>query len=74
MVATLPFDLRGLLEVEIGRGSSEATCHVHALEQWLHFAKIEYGSIFVRPSRDGKNAFEAQLNDKQVARQIRRGG
>ena len=28
----------GWREVEIGRGSKEQTCPVHALEQWLHFA------------------------------------
>ena len=33
----------GWREVEIGRGSKEQTCPVHALEQWLHFAKIDFG-------------------------------
>ena len=28
----------GWREVEIGRGSSDATCPVHALEQYLHYA------------------------------------
>ena len=37
----------GWREVEIGRGSKEQTCPVHALEQWLHFAKIDFGPIFV---------------------------
>ncbi len=57
--------------VEIGRGSSEQTCPVHALEQWMHFAKIDFGPIFVRTSRDGKRALEARLNDKHVARLIK---
>lgn len=61
----------GWREVEIGRGSSEASCPVHALEQWLHFAKIDFGPIFVRTSRDGKKAFEARLSDKHVARLIK---
>ncbi|UOA29643.1 Tyrosine recombinase XerC (plasmid) [Pseudosulfitobacter sp. DSM 107133] len=60
----------GWREVEIGRGSKDQTCPVHALEQWLHFAKIDFGSIFVGPSRDGKRAFETRLNDKHVARLI----
>ena len=38
----------GWREVEIGRGSSSQTCPVHALEQWLHFAKIDFGPVFVR--------------------------
>jgi site-specific recombinase XerC len=36
----------GWREVEIGRGSSDQTCPVHALEQWLHFAKIDFGPLF----------------------------
>ena len=62
----------GWREVEIGRGSKDQTCPVHALEQWLHFAKIEFGPIFVRTSRDGKQASEKRLNDKHVARLIKR--
>ena len=62
----------GWREVEIGRGSSEQTCPVHALEQWLHFARIDFGPIFVGTSRDGKRASETRLNDKHVARLIKR--
>lgn len=62
----------GWREVEIGRGSSDRTCPVHALEQWLHFARIDFGPVFVRTSRDGKRALEARLNDKHVARLIKR--
>ena len=62
----------GWREVEIGRGSSDQTCPVHALEQWLHFAKIDFGPIFVRTSRDGKTALDARLNDKHVARLIKK--
>ena len=62
----------GWREVEIGRGSKEQTCPVHALEQWLHFAKIDFGPIFVGTSRDGKRALESRLNDKHVARLIKR--
>ena len=61
----------GWREVEIGRGSSEQTCPVHALVQWMHFAKINFGPVFVRTSRDGKRALEARLNDKHVARLIK---
>ncbi|WP_223426866.1 tyrosine-type recombinase/integrase [Tateyamaria pelophila] len=61
----------GWREVEIGRGSSDQTCPVHALEQWLHFAKIDFGPVFVRTSRDGKKALKSRLNDKHVARLIK---
>jgi len=62
----------GWREVEIGRGSKDQTCPVHALEQWLHFAKIDFGPVFVSTSRDGKRASETRLNDKHVARLIKR--
>ncbi len=61
----------GWREVEIGRGSSDHSCPVHALEQWLHFAKISFGPVFVGTSRDGKRASERRLNDKHVARLIK---
>lgn len=61
----------GWREVEIGRGSSDQTCPVHALEQWLHFARIDFGPVFVRTSRDGKKALETRLSDKHVARLIK---
>lgn len=74
------FDKGGLLtlnaktgwrEVEIGRGSKNQSCPVHALEQWLHFARIDFGPVFVRTSRDGERALETRLNDKHVARLIK---
>jgi len=61
----------GWRKVEIGRGSKDRTCPVHALEQWLHFAKIDFGPVFVRTSRDGKNALGTRLSDKHVARLIK---
>ena len=62
----------GWREVEIGRGSGPQTCPVHALEQWLHFAKIDFGPIFVATSRDGNRATDRRLNDKHIARLIKR--
>jgi integrase len=61
----------GWHEVEIGRGSSDQTCPVYALEQWLHFAKIDFGPIFRRTSRDNKRTLNARLSDKHVARLIK---
>ncbi len=70
--ALLTLDAKtGWREVEIGRGSKDQTCPVHALEQWLHFAKIDFGLVFVRTSRDGKRALETRLSDKHVARLIK---
>jgi len=61
----------GWREVEIGRGSSDRICLVHALEQWLSLAKIDFGPMFVRTSRDGRCALPARLSDKHVARLIK---
>ena len=61
----------GWREVEVGRGSSNQTCPVHALEQWLHFAKIDFGPLFPRTSRDNMSVLEARLSDKHVARLIK---
>ncbi|MBU2867451.1 tyrosine-type recombinase/integrase [Pacificibacter marinus] len=62
----------GWREVEIGRGSSDQSCPVHALEQWLHFSKIDLGPVFRRTARNGKHALEARLSDKHVARLIKK--
>jgi integrase len=62
----------GWREVEIGRGSNEQTCPVHALQQWLHFGRISIGPVFTGVTRDGKRARQTRLNDKHVARLIKR--
>ena len=61
----------GWREVEIGRGSSDQTCPVQALTQWLHFGRIDFGPIFVAVSRDGLRATPDRLSDKHVARLIK---
>ena len=61
----------GWREVAIGRGSSEPTCPIHAMEQWLHFARKDWGPVFTRTSRDGTKALDARLNDKHVTRLIK---
>jgi integrase len=61
----------GWREVEIGRGSSDQTCPVHALEQWLHYGRISFGPIFTGVTRDGKRACETRMNDKHIARLIK---
>ncbi len=61
----------GWREVEIGRGGSAQTCPVHALTQWLHYARIDFGPIFVSVSRNGLKATQDRLSDKHVARLIK---
>jgi integrase len=70
--ALLTLDAKtGWRTVEVGRGSTDQTCPVHALEQWLHYARIASGPVFVRTSRNGKRALDARLTDKHVARLIK---
>jgi integrase len=61
----------GWREVEIARGSSDQTCPVHALTQWLHYARIDFGPLFVAVSRSGLNSTVERLSDKHVARLIK---
>lgn len=61
----------GWREVEIARGSSDQTCPVHALTQWLHYARIDVGPLFVAVSRDGRKATRERLSDKHVARLVK---
>lgn len=61
----------GWREVEIARGSSDQTCPVHALTQWLHYARIDFGPVFVAVSRNGLKVTNGRLSDKHVARLIK---
>ena len=62
----------GWREVEIGRGSSDATCRVAALENWIKFAKIAKGPLFRRVTGQGKNVGPDRLNDQEVARLVKK--
>lgn len=62
----------GWREVEVGRGSAPQTCPVHALEQWLHYAKIAHGPLFRPVSRETGKPTSERLSDKHVARLIKR--
>lgn len=62
----------GWKEKEIARGSSDQSCPVHALEQWLHFSKITHGPIFRQCTRDNGGVQSDRLSDKHVARLIKR--
>lgn len=61
----------GWREVEIAPGSGDQTCPVHALSQWLHYARIDFGPIFVAVSRNGLKATGERLSDKHVARLVK---
>ncbi|MVA56484.1 site-specific integrase [Agrobacterium vitis] len=62
----------GWREVEIGRGSSDATCPVVAVETWITFARLVHGPLFRRVTGQGKSIGPERLNDKEVARLVKR--
>lgn len=41
---------------------------MHALTQWLYYAKIDFGAIFVEVTRNGMRATKDRLSDKHLAR------
>lgn len=61
----------GLRDVRIVRGTIEQTCPVHAVKQWLFFAKITAGPVFVGISRCGRKARPTRLNSRHVARLVK---
>lgn len=61
----------GWREVEVGRGSSDATCPVVAVETWLKLGRIAHGPLFRRVIGEGKAVGADRLNDKQVARLVK---
>jgi len=62
----------GWREVEIGRGSSDTTCPVVALQTWLKFARIAHGPLFRRVTGQGKKIGAERLNSQEVARLVKR--
>ncbi|MCO6180733.1 tyrosine-type recombinase/integrase [Ciceribacter sp. RN22] len=62
----------GWREVEIGRGSSDATCPVVAVETWIKFAKLAKGPLFRRVTGRGKDVGPDRLNDQEVARLVKK--
>ncbi|ANP89255.1 site-specific integrase [Rhizobium leguminosarum] len=63
---------RGWREVEIGRGSSDATCPVVALRTWLNLARIAHGPLFRRVTGQGKDVGSDRLLDQEVARLVKK--
>lgn len=62
----------GWREVEVGRGSADATCPVAAIETWIKFGKLVHGPLFRRVTGQGKSVGSERLNDKEVARLVKR--
>ncbi|SJM30258.1 tyrosine-type recombinase/integrase [Mesorhizobium delmotii] len=62
----------GWREVEVGRGSSDATCPVVALQTWLKLARIGHGPLFRRVTGQGKKVGAERLHDQEVARLVKR--
>ena len=62
----------GWREVEIGRGSSDATCPVVALQIWLKLGRIAHGPLFRRVTGAGREVGPDRLTDQQVARLVKR--
>ena len=63
---------RGWREVEVGRGSSDATCPVVALQTWLNLARIAHGPLFRRVTGQGKDVGPDRLLDQEVARLVKK--
>jgi integrase len=62
----------GWRDVEIGRGSSDGTCPVLALETWLKLGRIAHGPLFRRVTGGGKAVGAERLRDQEVARLVKR--
>jgi integrase len=58
-------------EVEVGRGASDQTCPVVALESWIRFGRIARGALFRRIFKDNKTVDVERLSDKHVARLVK---
>ncbi|TIO70145.1 site-specific integrase [Mesorhizobium sp.] len=61
----------GWREVEVGRGSSDHSCPVVALETWIKYGRIARGPLFRRIFRDNKTVDVERLSDKHVARLVK---
>lgn len=61
----------GWRQVEIGRGSSERSCPVHALDTWLKLARIAHGPVFRRIAQKNGGVGAERLDDKHVVRLVK---
>ncbi len=61
----------GWREVEIGRGSCDATCPIVALEAWIRFAQIARGPLFRRVTGKSRTVGADRLHDQEAARLVK---
>jgi integrase len=62
----------GWRTVEVGRGSSDRSCPVQALETWLQLAKISKGPVFRRVRKQNTGVGVRRLADVHVARLVKK--
>jgi integrase len=62
----------GWREVEIGPGSRESTCQVAALRTWTGLGRIAHGPLLRRVTDAGRSVGPERLDDKHVARLVKR--
>src|SRR5208337_497762 len=60
----------GWREVEIGRGSSAATCPVAMVETWMRLGRVTHGPLFRRVAKKNGGVTGERLTDKHVARLV----
>lgn len=61
----------GWREVEVGRGSSDQSCPVVAVESWIRFGRLARGPLFRPILKDNKTVDVERLSDKHVARLVK---
>lgn len=62
----------GWREIEVGRGASDQTCPVAAVESWIRFARVVRGPLFRRIFKSNRSVGVGRLSDKHVARLVKR--
>jgi integrase len=61
----------GWREAEIAPGSSDRSCPIIALKNWLELGRIAHGPVFRRVKGEGKKVGLDRLNDRHVARLVK---
>jgi integrase len=62
----------GWREAEIAPGSNDRTCPIVALKTWIELGRVAHGPIFRRVKDKGKKIGLDRLNDRHVARLVKR--
>lgn len=62
----------GWRTVEVGRGSSDRSCPVVALETWLRLGRIAHGPVFRSIAKANGGVAAERLSDKRVARLVQK--